>query len=199
MPDSIYGLPLHPLIVHATSVIVPLAALLVILAVCSPRFRAWAGPLPMGTSLVALILTPLSTASGENLEEHVADSALVEKHAELGDQLLPFTIALFVFSAAFWWLDRKRQELAVEPAPAPAIPDSVPSGSTATLTAPATTRSEAARHAGRLRTATTVVGVLALLAAIGTGIQVARIGHSGAKAAWSDAPIGAPLTVADRS
>ena len=68
MPDTVFGLPAHPLIVHATAVLVPLAALLVILAGCWPRFRAWAGPLPMGLSLVGLVLTPLSTASGENLE-----------------------------------------------------------------------------------------------------------------------------------
>ncbi len=157
MPSDIFGLPLHPLIVHATAVLVPLAALLVIGVVVSPRLRAWAGPLPMALSLVALILTPLSTASGENLEHQVGESSLVEKHAELGDQLLPLTIALFVFAAAFWWLDRRRTA-ATEP------------GSTV----------------DRMRTLTIVVGVLALVAAVGTGVQVARIGHSGAKAAWSD-------------
>ncbi len=164
MPSDFFGLPLHPLIVHATAVLVPLAALAVIGAVVWPRFRAWAGPLPMGLSLVAVILTPLSTASGENLEHDVAETALLEKHTEMGEQLLPFTIALLVFSVGFWWLDRRR-----------------------------TTTPEAPTHAGttaltasRLRTLTAVVGVLALLAAVGTGVQVGRIGHSGAKAAWSD-------------
>ncbi|WP_395658239.1 DUF2231 domain-containing protein [Nocardioides sp.] len=189
MPDSIGGLPLHPLIVHATSVLVPLAALLVILAVCWPRFRAWAGPLPMCLSAVALILTPLSTSTGESLEEKVGESSLVEKHAELGDQLLPFTIALFVFSAGFWWLDRQRQRslLEVEPVTAPSA-ETTSGGGTATLTAPAPAPHATSSQApGKFRTATAVVGVLAVLAAVGTGIQVARIGHSGAKAAWSDA------------
>jgi hypothetical protein len=121
----------------------------------------------MGLSLVGLILTPLSTASGENLEHQVGESSLVEKHAELGDQLLPLTIALFVFSAAFWWLDRRRTTVA--------------DGDTAT---PA--HSGGALTASRVRTLTIVVGVLALIAALGTSVQVARIGHSGAKAAWSD-------------
>ena len=188
MPDSIGGLPLHPLIVHATSVLVPLAALLVILAVCWPRFRAWAGPLPMGMSLVALILTPLSTSTGETLEEQVGESALLEKHAELGEQLLPFVIALFVFSTAFWWLDRQRQRSLAEVA-TPAVPpaEGASGGGTATLTAPAPAAATGGHPGGRYRTLTAVVGVLAVLAAIGTGVQVARIGHSGAKAAWSDA------------
>lgn len=160
MPSEIFGLPLHPLIVHATAVLVPLAALLVIGVVVSPRLRAWAGPVPMGLSLVALILTPLSTASGENLEAQVGESSLVEKHAELGDQLLPLTIAMFVLAAGFWWLDRRRTATGSTSAPDPT--------------------------ASRMRTLTTVVGVLALVAALGTSVQVARIGHSGAKAAWSD-------------
>ncbi|MCB0896882.1 MAG: hypothetical protein H6529_12295 [Nocardioides sp.] len=186
MPDSIFGLPLHPLIVHATVVVVPLAALLVILQVCWPRFRAWAGPLPPALSLAALVLTPLSTSTGESLEEQVGESSLVEKHAELGDQLIWFTVALFVFSAAFWWLERARHH-AAELAAGPAAPTTTPgSGGTATLTAPAPARHTTSAPE-RFRTLTAIVGVLAVLAALGTGVQVARIGHSGAKAAWSDA------------
>ncbi len=186
MPDTIFGLPLHPLIVHATSVIVPLAAVMVIAAVVSPRFRAWAGVTPMAASLAALILTPLSTSTGETLEERVPESALVERHAELGDQLLPFTIALFVFSAAFWWLDRRRQQFVAHVEDTAYDGGDAPRGG-ATLTAPAPAPPAASmRLATRLRTATAVAGALAVLAAVGTGIQVARIGHSGAKAAWSD-------------
>ena len=147
MPTTFFGLPLHPLIVHATVVIVPLAAVTVVLAVVLPRFRRWAGPLPALLSLAALVLTPLSTSTGESLEEDLPESSLIEKHAELGDQLLWFTIALFAFSAAYWWFER---------------------------------RAETARRL------TTVVGVLAVIAALATGVQVARIGHSGAKAAWGD-------------
>jgi hypothetical protein len=157
MPSTIFGLPLHPLIVHATVVFVPLAAIAVAAAVLAPRFRRWAGPLPAALSLVALILTPLSTASGENLEHSLPSSPLVEQHAELGDQLIPFTIALFVFAAGFWWLGRRRL-LSAGPG---------------------------AERRDRTRTLTAAVGVLALLAAIGTGVQVVRIGHSGAKAAWA--------------
>lgn len=152
MPTSIFGLPVHPLLVHATVVFVPLAVVLVVLAVVVPRFRVWAGPLPAGTALVALVLTPLSTSTGENLEHELPHNALIEEHAHLGDQLLPFTIALFVLAAGFWLFTRPRRS-----------------------------SDGAQRH----RALVAVVGVLAVLAAIGTGVQVARIGHSGAKAAWS--------------
>lgn len=158
MPSTIFGLPLHPLIVHATVVFVPLAALALAAAVLAPRFRRWAGPLPATLSFVALVLTPLSTSTGENLEHSLPHNSLIEQHAELGDQLIPFTIALFVLAVALWWLGRR-----------PPV------------------RGPGAQGHDRLRALTVGVGVLALLAAVGTGVQVVRIGHSGAKAAWADA------------
>ena len=50
---TVFGLPLHPLIVHATVVIVPTAALAVLLATFWPRFRRWAswGPLALARAL----------------------------------------------------------------------------------------------------------------------------------------------------
>lgn len=104
MPNDFNGLPLHPLIVHATAVIIPLAVLAVFLSVAWPKFRAWAGPLPAGMSLVGLILVPLSTSTGETLEKHVASSALLEKHTQLAEGLLPWMIALFVFAACAYYV-----------------------------------------------------------------------------------------------
>ncbi|KAA1399907.1 DUF2231 domain-containing protein [Aeromicrobium ginsengisoli] len=106
MPNDFHGLPLHPLIVHATVVIVPLAALTVLLAALWPRFRAWAGPLPTGLSLVGLALVPLSTSTGETLERHVAHSALLERHTHLADGLLPWMIGLAVVASISFAVQR---------------------------------------------------------------------------------------------
>lgn len=104
MLDTIAGLPLHPLVVHATEVVVPVAALVVVLAALWPRFRRWARFLPLGLALTALVLVPLSTESGEALEERVGESTLVEEHAELAEGLLPWAIVLAVVAAALlWW------------------------------------------------------------------------------------------------
>jgi hypothetical protein len=143
----VFGLPLHPLVVHATVVIVPTAALAVILSVAWRRFRDWAGWLPLALSAAAVALVPLSTSTGENLEHTLPETKLIEQHAHLADQLLPFTIGLLVFAAAHWWLLRYRPTL---------------------------------------KGVTSVVAGLAVLSALGTGVQVARIGHSGAKAAWAN-------------
>ncbi|KQV76101.1 hypothetical protein ASC61_14420 [Aeromicrobium sp. Root344] len=107
MPNDFHGLPLHPLIVHATVVVVPLAALTVLLAALWPRFRAWSGPLPMGLSLVGLALVPLSTSTGETLERHVAHSALVERHTELAGGLLPWMLGLAIVASANYAAHRR--------------------------------------------------------------------------------------------
>ena len=51
LPDTVNGLPLHPLTVHATVVLVPLLALLGVLFVI-PRIREWAR-WPLGLVAVA--------------------------------------------------------------------------------------------------------------------------------------------------
>jgi hypothetical protein len=152
--DTIFGLPLHPLIVHATVVVVPTAAVAVLLAAVWPRFRRWAGPLPLALALVALVLDPLSTQSGEQLESHVGSNPLVERHSQLADGLLPWVIALVVGAAAAYWFHRRSERLA--------------------------------GYRGRsLRWLPAAAAAVAVVAALGTGVQVVLIGHSGAQAAWS--------------
>ena len=92
MFDTIGGIPLHPLIVHAVVVLVPLASLLLLLAAVSPRIRHWAGILTPITATLALVMVPLATQSGEALEKRVEASPTLEEHTELGDSLLYFVL-----------------------------------------------------------------------------------------------------------
>jgi hypothetical protein len=107
MPSQLHGLPLHPLIVHATVVTIPLAAATVLLAALWPRFRAWAGPLPVGLSVVGLILVPLSTSTGETLERHVPHSTLLQRHTHLADGLLPWMIGLVALALVGYAVHRR--------------------------------------------------------------------------------------------
>ena len=86
MFDTLGGLPLHTIVVHATVVAVPVAAVVVLLAGLWPKFRRWAGILPLLLALLSVVLVPVSTQSGEELEGRVGESNLVERHAELGDR-----------------------------------------------------------------------------------------------------------------
>ena len=166
MLDTIGGIPLHPLIVHAVVVLVPLASLLLLLAAVSPRIRHWAGILTPITATLALITVPLATQSGEALEKRVQASPALEEHTELGDSLLYFVIVLTVLAWALWFLDRRARA-------------AVTTGSTA---------SDAAHASGTVSRSPmlTVVVVLSVLSVLATTVQVVRIGHSGASASWSD-------------
>jgi hypothetical protein len=99
------GLPLHPLVVHATVVFVPLAALGAILYVV-PKWR-WLLRWPtLLVNLAAAVLVQISVMSGENLEDtHHLASKQVHTHQEWADKL---RIAVFVLTVlvivAFWAL-----------------------------------------------------------------------------------------------
>jgi hypothetical protein len=163
VPSTFFGLPVHPLIVHAVVVLVPLAALLLGASAVSPRFRRWARYASPATALVGLVMVPLATSSGENLERTVQETALLREHTELGDTLLPFMIGVSVLASALAWFELRGSR------------GGAPSTGTATGTA-ARLGSPAVLRA---------VAVLGVVAALGTLVQVGRIGHSGAKSVWS--------------
>ncbi|WP_406193779.1 hypothetical protein OH807_03585 [Kitasatospora sp. NBC_01560] len=155
------GVPVHVLLVHAVVVLVPLTALAVVAcALRPPLLRRFGLGLPL-LALVSLGSVPLTTNAGEWLAEHVRESTLVERHAELGDGLLPWAVGLFVLAAALGWAAWR------------------PDRSPAVLSAAA--GQSAGRTAGRSRAA---VMALAVILAVGAVVQVYRIGDSGAQATW---------------
>jgi hypothetical protein len=112
MPSTVFGLPSHALIVHATVVLLPLAALAVLLHAFWPIARRRLGIVTPLLAGAALVLTPLSTESGEQLEHRLPHNALIERHAQLADGLLPWVIGLFAVAVGLWLLDRRRASLA---------------------------------------------------------------------------------------
>jgi uncharacterized membrane protein len=148
MFDTINGLPLHPLIVHAVVVLLPLSILGVLALVIRPAWRARYGVLVAVCALLATILIPVATQSGESLEKHVGNPG---QHAQLGDQLLWFAIPVLIVAAALVLVER---------------------GVTDRL--------------ARRSVAGAVMSVVAVVAAVAAGVQVYRVGDSGARAAWGD-------------
>lgn len=179
MLDTIFGLPVHPLVVHATTVIVPSAAVALLLAAVWPRFRRWAGWFPLALSVLAVVLTPLSTESGEALERRVEHSDLIEQHSELADGLLPWVIVLLVGAVALYVVARRERAATAAAGAA--------DGSTAPSSPSSSVSEERVAPAPVLpRWLLVGAAVVGLVAALGTSVQVVRIGHSGAQAAWSD-------------
>lgn len=149
--DTIFGLPTHPLVVHAVVVLLPLAAIGVLLLAVVPRWRTTFGPLVLIVTAGATALVPLATESGEGLEKSVEESDVLERHTQLGDTALFFALPLLVAAVALWWLGRQ-----------------------------ATRDVQVSQGLGA------TVAVLSVVVALAAGVQIARIGHSGAESAWGD-------------
>lgn len=148
MFSTIFGLPAHPLIVHAVVVLVPLAAISALVVAVWPAARARYAPLALGIATLALISVPLATHTGEQLERHVQPSAFVERHTEMADGLLPFMGLLWLGLLALVVARRLGE------------------------------------GANWSRYVAVAAAVVAVVGAVASGVQVARIGDSGARAAW---------------
>lgn len=110
------GLPLHVLLVHFIVVLAPLTALLAIVCAVWPAARKRLIWLVAALSLITVVLTPLTTSAGEWLEHRVGRSPVVHTHAELGDTMLYFSLALLVAVALLAFVHvRESQNHALKP------------------------------------------------------------------------------------
>jgi hypothetical protein len=66
--------------------------------------------------VLAVIFMPIATSSGEALEERVGRPG---EHAEMGDQLIWFSLPLVLLVIAMWWLERRKA--AGKPAIGPSV------------------------------------------------------------------------------
>ena len=101
--DTIGGLPLHPLTVHAASVLIPLSALALVLLVFVPKWRKAYFPLTIGALAVSVGLAFAAKQSGEALAARVGNPA---DHQALGDLLFPASIGLFALGLAFYFFTK---------------------------------------------------------------------------------------------
>lgn len=98
--ESLFGLPAHPLVVHAAVVLLPLAAIITVISAAVPKARRFYAPLALCLALGATAAVGLAQGSGESLKERVDETQLVEEHAEAGETVLPWAIALTIVAAA---------------------------------------------------------------------------------------------------
>ena len=93
---EINGIPLHPLVIHAVVVFVPLAALAAI-AMSAPKWRWLARGPALVLTLGATAASFVATRSGEQLQDDRGlDTPLVHTHEEWGERLM---IGMWVFAA----------------------------------------------------------------------------------------------------
>lgn len=178
MFDLIDGLPLHPLVVHAVVVLLPLAAVGTIAIAVVPSWRRRYGVLVGLIALVATAMVPVATRTGEALMRRVGPPA--GNHQALGGELLWFAVPLVLLVWLLLLADRRAALIPPGPGRSPG-PGATARGVRAPAR-PAAGHPEAARRSGAL---VTVLAVLAALAAMAAMFQVYRVGESGARAVWS--------------
>ncbi|MEV6238065.1 DUF2231 domain-containing protein [Lentzea sp. NPDC051838] len=157
---TIDGIPLHPLLVHAVVVLLPLAALSSVAIALVPRWRQkYAWPV-LGVTLAGVAAVPMAKQAGEDLmaslEAKVGPNPAIQAHGDLGTMLLPialgFGVAVIALLVAGRLADRERS------AEAP------------------TTRT--------WRVISVIVSVLVVLLAVATVYYTVRTGHSGSGVVW---------------
>lgn len=160
--DTIFGLPVHPLVVHAAVVLLPVAALGLLVLVSVRPWRVkyrWVTLLGLAAGTAASVA---AKESGEELATHVGTPA---DHAKWGDILPIVAIALFVV-ATLWTLLQRRTD------------SSRAQARTAAPTAgPETPIRGAGWSAG--------LAILTALLALGVLGLTVLVGHSGATAVWA--------------
>jgi hypothetical protein len=154
MFNTVDGLPVHALVVHAVVVLLPLAVLGTVAIAVRPGWRRPYGPLVVALAAVGTALVPVATRSGRELATHVGTPL---HHQQLGDQLIWFAVPLLVLVVALVVLDRRTG----------AAPDKQSPQSPVSPMSPVN-----------------AVAVLALVAAVAAGVQTYRVGAAGAHAVW---------------
>lgn len=169
MPKELDGLPLHPLVVHAVVVLVPLTALVAVLFLV-PRFRrALRWPMVL-LAIGALGSTYVAKLSGENFEESIVPPEgpvfeAVERHEELANQLLYIVIGFAIVACIAAYVLRPSDEIGPFP------------GEDTKRDEEPTTRLDTTIRAA--------VAVLVIVGAVAAGVQTYRTGEQGSRAVWN--------------
>jgi uncharacterized membrane protein len=99
MFDTIAGLPLHPLVVHAVVVLLPLMAVLTIVVAVRRNLRERYSWWVVAANVVIFLITLVTKESGEALQKSLGGQ-IAQEHGELGDVLPWFALLLALASAA---------------------------------------------------------------------------------------------------
>jgi uncharacterized membrane protein len=167
MPEFVSGLPLHALVVHFVVVLLPLAVAGSVVIALWPAARERFGWLVAAVAVIATILVPVATDSGEKLKRRVGGSELLDEHQRLGDQMLYYAIPMAVAVLGLMIvheLGRRRASAETD------TPDSAEGAPTVTRT--------------RTKVAIVVVAVLTIGLAVAAGIHVYRVGDAGSRVVW---------------
>ncbi|WP_436773558.1 DUF2231 domain-containing protein [Yinghuangia sp. YIM S09857] len=158
MFDTVSGLPVHVLVLHAAVIGVPVAALATVAVAVRPQWLPRLGWWVVGLNALILAVVYVTKESGQEfVERRYPDPANrspdLRTHVSRGEDMIWYAVALFAVSLILVLVARRVAQSASTPKPLP--PVVVP-----------------------------VVGVLAVAAAVLATVQVVLVGHAGSEAVW---------------
>ncbi|MBJ7472293.1 MAG: hypothetical protein JHD16_13385 [Solirubrobacteraceae bacterium] len=177
--NNVNGLPTHALLVHFTVVVATAGAIGGLAYVLVPAFRRWLSFPLLAVGVFSVILGIVTPSSGEQLEARVEESALLETHTELGDQMGTILIAYGLLLIATMLLVRYRGS-ATDDASTPRAPT--------TLDRIGAFPGEAPRAFSGQSQVTAALTALVLVGSVTSGVWIVRAGDAGAKSVWDDTP-----------
>lgn len=101
MFDTVSGLPVHALVVHAVVVLLPLMSLASVAVAVRKQWGRAAKWVVVG-NVVVVAISFVAKQSGEELQERLGDE-VAEQHSEYGDVLPWFAVALLLASVVVWY------------------------------------------------------------------------------------------------
>jgi hypothetical protein len=158
MEYEVNGLPMHVLLVHATVIVIPVAALCTILSLVWPTARRRLGIVTPLIALAALVLVPITQQAGDWLLTRIDVTPLVQEHQRLGEQMLPWVIGIFIAALGQWLWFRYGTSAA------------------------AGIRRKLGAAGTRVLAAVAVLVVAAVC--VGATVMIVQVGDSGARAVW---------------
>lgn len=172
MFEQLFGLPAHPLLVHAPVVLAPLAAVLALVYAVVPPLRRHLGWLLAVVAVAAAGAAWVAVESGEALARTLGGSPEIERHERLGETFRTYVILLASVAVLLVVVDVSRRRRRRGGAPATAHGDVPVDGA-------------AARRPRGLGAAVSVLlSVGMVVVAVATVVYAVRAGHSGAEMVW---------------
>lgn len=155
---TLFGIPAHPLFVHAPIVLVPLLSIVTVVAALRPSVaRKLSHWLPIA-SLLVFVSVLLAMQSGEALYDVVVEEKgnALDKHVDLANLTRVFAFGMLVSTVALWFWGRRTARAGATSAGSPTRRDPVMLG---------------------------IAAVVVVLSALST-IWLVRTGHEGARIHW---------------
>jgi uncharacterized membrane protein len=185
--EKVFGLPAHPLVVHAAVVLIPITVLTALGYVLVPRLRPRLGWVLVVSSLGGGVASVFAAETGDRLAKHLGGTPAIDKHGGFGLDTRNMALLMAVVAVVLVTVDHLRARGAAQPRPQYA--ERYPDSEWTVVGGPSRAQERRANGSSgsMVLTVVSVVLMLALLAsAFGAAVSVARAGDTGARLVWQN-------------